>query len=91
MSNTLPTIGIRRKHDTQTCLFCFNNFIYSSYFTTYVLIMTLFWDETIRSSHDTIRIDTKAADMIIYDTIRYGSFKNTIIHYIHILLFIITN
>jgi len=27
-------------------------------------------DETIRSSHDTIHIDTKGADMIIYDTIR---------------------
>jgi len=27
-------------------------------------------DETIRSSHDTIRIDTKGDDMVIYDTIR---------------------
>jgi len=29
-------------------------------------------DETIRSSHDTIRIDTKGDDMVIFDTIRYG-------------------
>jgi len=29
-------------------------------------------DETIRSSHDTIRIDTKEDDMVIFDTIRYG-------------------
>ena len=29
-------------------------------------------DETIRSSHDTIRIDTKEDDMIVFDTIRYG-------------------
>ena len=28
-------------------------------------------DETIRSSHDTIRIDTKGDDMVIFDTIRY--------------------
>jgi len=27
-------------------------------------------DETIRSSHDTIRIDTKGDDMVIFDTIR---------------------
>jgi len=30
-------------------------------------------DETIRSSHDTIRIDTKGGDMIINDTIRYNT------------------
>jgi len=29
-------------------------------------------DETIRSSHDTIRIDTKGDDMVIFDTIRYA-------------------
>ena len=29
-------------------------------------------DETIRSSHDTIRIDTKGDDIVIFDTIRYG-------------------
>jgi len=29
-------------------------------------------DETIRSSHDTIRIDTKGDDVVIFDTIRYG-------------------
>jgi len=29
-------------------------------------------DETIRSSHDTIRIDTKGDDMVIFDTIRHG-------------------
>ena len=27
-------------------------------------------DETIRSSHDTIHIDTKGDDMVIFDTIR---------------------
>jgi len=42
-------------------------------------------DETIWSSHDTIRIDTKGADMIIYDMIYdTGSCKNTNIHNIHI-------
>ena len=30
----------------------------------------LIMDETIRSSHDTIRIDTNGGDIIIYDTIR---------------------
>jgi len=47
-------------------------------------------DETIRSSHDTIRIDTKGDDMVIVDTIRYdtdNTFKNRTIHNIHILLF----
>jgi len=29
-------------------------------------------DETIRSSHDTISIDTKGDDMVIFDTIWYG-------------------
>ena len=29
-------------------------------------------DETIRSPHDTIHIDTKGDDMVIFDTIRYG-------------------
>jgi len=32
-------------------------------------------DETIRSSHDTIRTDTKGDDMIIYDTIRYDTIR----------------
>jgi len=46
-------------------------------------------DETIRSSHDTIRIDTKGDDIIIYDTIRVVIVKNINIHNIHILLFMI--
>ena len=29
-------------------------------------------DETIRSPHDTIHIDTRGDDMVIFDTIRYG-------------------
>jgi len=44
-------------------------------------------DETIRSSHDTIRIDTKEDDMVIFDSIRYNTdnnCKNTNIHNVHI-------
>ena len=50
-------------------------------------------DETIRSSHDTIRIDTKGDDMVIFDTIRYdtdNNCKNTNIHNVHIFLFLNT-
>ena len=50
-------------------------------------------DETIRSSHDTIRIDTKGDDMVSFDTIRYDMdniWKNTNIQNIHILLFMNT-
>ena len=50
-------------------------------------------DEMIRSSHDTIRIDTKGVDMVIFDTIRYDTDKNgknTNIHNSHILLFMNT-
>jgi len=50
-------------------------------------------DETIRSSHDTIRIDTKGDDMVIFDSIRYdtdNNCKNMNIHNIHILLFMKT-
>jgi len=59
-------------------------------------------DETIRSSHDTIRIDTKGDDMVIFDTIRYNTDNNykitnihnvniyTNIHNVHILLFMNT-
>jgi len=44
-------------------------------------------DETIWSSHDTIRIDTKGDDMVIFNTIRYNTdnnCKNTNIHNVHI-------
>ena len=44
-------------------------------------------DETIRSSHDTICIDTKGDDMVIFDTIRYNTdnnCKNTNIQNVHI-------
>jgi len=44
-------------------------------------------DETIRSSHDTIRINTKCDDMVIFDTIRYktdDNCKNINIHKVHI-------
>ena len=44
-------------------------------------------DETIRSSHDTIRIDTNGSNIIIYDTIRVVV---KIQWYINILLFFIT-
>jgi len=37
-----------------------------------VVVVIMNRDETIRSSHDTIRIDTKGDDMVIFDTIRYG-------------------
>ena len=59
-------------------------------------------DETIRSSHDTIRIDTKEDAMVIFDTIRYNTDNNckntniynvhiyTNIHNVHILLLITT-
>jgi len=59
-------------------------------------------DEMIRSSHDTIRIDTKGDDMVIFNTIRYNTDSNckntnihnvhiyTNIHNVHILLFINT-
>ena len=46
-----------------------------------------FRDETIQSSHDMIRIDTKGDDMVIFDTIRYNTdnnCKNTNIHNVHI-------
>ena len=54
---------------------------------------TIFWyrvntrDETISSSHDTIRIDTMGDDMVIFDTIRYNTdnnCKNTNIYNVHI-------
>ena len=38
-------------------------------------------DETIRSSHDTIRIDTKGDDMVIFDTIRYDTIRIIIVKY----------
>ena len=49
-------------------------------------------DEMIWSSQDTIHIDMKGANMIIYDQYKTSSncCKNTIIHYIDILIFIIT-
>jgi len=59
-------------------------------------------DETIRSSHDTIRIDTKGDDMVIFDTVRYNTDNNckntnihnvyiyTNIHNVHIILFMNT-
>jgi len=48
-------------------------------------------DETIRSSHDTIRIDTKGGDMIIYNMIWAVTVKiQTFAIRIHILLFMIT-
>ena len=34
-------------------------------------------DETIWSSHDTIRIDTKGDDMVIFDTIWYNTDKHS--------------
>jgi len=46
-------------------------------------------DETIWSSHDTIRIDTKGDDMVIFDTIRYNTdnnCKNTNIYNVHIYI-----
>jgi len=38
----------------------------------YKLGMRRYGPLTIRSSHDTIRIDTKGDDMVIFDTIKYG-------------------
>jgi len=60
---------------------------------TVVTVIHVCRDETIRSSHDTIGIDTKGDDMVIFDSIRYdtdNNCKNTNIHNIHILLFMNT-
>ena len=35
-----------------------------------MIVIVIIRDETIRSSYDTIRIDTKGDDMVIFDTIR---------------------
>ena len=57
----------------------------SEHYNILNLFMLVFsMDETIRSSHDTIHIDTKGDDMIIIVIV-----KNTNIHNIHILLFMI--
>jgi len=46
--------------------------VYNNRLSGYRICDTYIRDETIRSSHDTIRIDTKGDDMVIFDTIRYG-------------------
>ena len=57
----------------------------SEHYNSLNLFMLVFsMDKTIRSSQD-----TKEDDMIIYNTIRVVILKNTNIHNIHILLFMI--